>query len=73
MQHPDLTLSSRPCVRWTQGRPDDLGAVVASLRSAFGLRHIYCWHGLSAYWSGVATDEPGMATYQARAAPAIPV
>ena len=47
-----------------QGRPDNLRAVVASLRAAFGLRHIYCWHGLSAYWSGVAPDEPGMAAYQ---------
>jgi len=41
--------------------------VVASLRAEFGLRHVWCWHGLSAYWSGVAPDEPAMAAYQARA------
>ena len=46
--------------------------MVASLRATFGLRHIYCWHGLSAYWSGVAPDEPGMAAYQVRTAAPLP-
>ncbi len=28
--------------------------VVQSLRDAYGVQYVYCWHGLSAYWSGVA-------------------
>lgn len=38
-----------------QDEPERLGEVVASLQAMWGLKHIYCWHGLAAYWSGVAT------------------
>lgn len=37
-----------------QEEPERLGDVVASLRQLWGVKHIYCWHGLAAYWSGVA-------------------
>lgn len=39
-----------------------------SLKERFGLSYIYCWHGLPAYWSGVATpeDAPAMTKYGAR-------
>lgn len=52
---------------WTE-EPERLGDVVASLRQLWGLKHIYCWHGLAAYWSGVApgSDEAGVAKYDAR-------
>ena len=41
--------------------------VVSSLKQLYGLRYIYCWHGLSAYWSGVSPDpkERGVAKYNA--------
>ncbi|DBA91995.1 TPA: hypothetical protein ACH3X2_003884 [Trebouxia sp. C0005] len=58
---------------WTE-EPERLGDVVASLRQLWGLKHIYCWHGLAAYWSGVATgkDEAGVAKYDARIMYALP-
>lgn len=37
--------------------------MVASLRQLWGLKHIYCWHGLAAYWSGVATGQPPLHQY----------
>ena len=40
-----------------QEEPERLGDVVASLRQLWGLKHIYCWHGLAAYWSGVAPGQ----------------
>ena len=42
--------------------------MVKSLRKSFGIEYIYAWHGLSAYWSGVApaSEAPGMAKYNAR-------
>jgi hypothetical protein len=42
--------------------------VVSSLKQLYGLRYIYCWHGLSSYWSGISTDprEMGVAKYNAR-------
>ena len=49
-----------------QGRPESLGGVVSSLKQLYGLRDIFCWHGLSLYWSGVSTDEPAVAKYKAR-------
>jgi raffinose synthase len=45
------------------GRPDDLAAVVAHLRGRLDVRYVYCWHGLSAYWSGVSPEAPAMARY----------
>ncbi len=52
----------------TQGRTEDLASVVRSLRRSFGIEYIYAWHGLSAYWSGVApaSEAPGMTKYNAR-------
>ena len=39
-----------------------------SLRRSYGIEYIYAWHGLSAYWSGVApaSEAPGMAKYNSR-------
>jgi raffinose synthase len=31
----------------------DFQSTVASFRSRFGIRYVYCWHGLPAYWGGV--------------------
>lgn len=51
-----------------QGRPAQLGKVVRSLKRNFQLHYVYCWHGLPAYWSGVALprEAPGVAKYEAR-------
>ena len=50
-----------------QENEEQLGSVVSSLKQLYGLRYIYCWHGLSAYWSGVSPDpkEHGVAKYKA--------
>ncbi len=31
----------------------------------FGLKYVYCWHGLPAYWAGISPDAPEMAPYGA--------
>ena len=49
-----------------QGRPGALGQVVAVLKAVYGLDHVYVWHGLSAYWSGLSHEEPGVAQYEPR-------
>lgn len=51
-----------------QEEPPRLGSVVQSLKARFGLEYVYCWHGLPAYWSGVATpeDAPQMAKYASK-------
>ena len=58
LQTCDLEVSK--CVGNMQDEPERLGEVVASLQAMWGLKHIYCWHGLAAYWSGVATGQPPM-------------
>ena len=57
-----LLLSSGLCL--VQEEPERLGDVVASLRQLWGLKHIYCWHGLAAYWSGVAPGLEGFCCLQ---------
>ena len=56
------------CPNWhpPQGRQEQLGVVVSSLKQLYGLRDVFCWHGLSLYWSGVSTQEPGVAKYKAQ-------
>ena len=49
-----------------QGKPEALGDVVRSLKSVFNLQHVYVWHGLSAYWSGVSVDDEGVSQYNSR-------
>ena len=51
-----------------QDKPPQLNRVVKMLKGRFGLDYIYCWHGLPAYWSGVAVAEeaPGVAKYKAK-------
>ncbi|KAL4431159.1 hypothetical protein ABPG75_006415 [Micractinium tetrahymenae] len=48
----------------TSGRREDLRSVVEHLRKRFNVQYIYCWHGLSAYWSGVSPNAPAVAKYQ---------
>ncbi|CAL8470414.1 g9956 [Coccomyxa elongata] len=48
------------------GSPEQLGKVVDSLKQLYGLRYIYCWHGLSCYWSGVSPYEKELEKYKAR-------
>lgn len=48
------------------GKEEDLASVVAHLRSEMKVEFIYCWHGLSAYWSGVCPDSPAMRKYRPR-------
>ena len=49
-----------------QGKPGALGQVVAVLKAVYQLDHVYVWHGLSAYWSGLSHEEEGVAQYQPR-------
>lgn len=49
-----------------QGSTEQLGKVVDSLKQLYGLRYIYCWHGLSCYWSGVSPYEKELEKYKAR-------
>lgn len=48
------------------GKREDLASVVAHLRNNLDVDYIYCWHGLSAYWSGVCPDSPAMRKYRPR-------
>ena len=58
---------NKGCPFVAQENQEQLGSVVSSLKQLYGLRYIYCWHGLSAYWSGVSPDpnEQGVAKYKA--------
>lgn len=47
-------------------REDNLGSVVAHLRSELNVRFVYCWHGLSAYWCGVSPEAASMQRYLPR-------
>lgn len=49
-----------------QGKPGALGQVVAVLKAVYQLEHVYVWHGLSAYWSGLSHEEDGVAQYHPR-------
>ena len=53
--------------RGLQDQEETFGVVVSSLKRLYGLHYIYCWHGLSAYWSGVSADpnEQDVAKYNA--------
>lgn len=48
------------------GRPENLASVVNHLRNQLSVKYIYCWHGLSAYWSGVCPSSPAMQRYNPR-------
>ncbi|GFR50303.1 hypothetical protein Agub_g12493, partial [Astrephomene gubernaculifera] len=41
------------------GVPEALGTVVAHIKRKFGVRYIYCWHGLPGYWAGVMPTDGG--------------
>lgn len=47
----------------SSGRREDLKSVVDHLRKRFNVQYVYCWHGLSAYWSGVSPNSPSMSQY----------
>ncbi|GIM11600.1 hypothetical protein Vretimale_15098 [Volvox reticuliferus] len=54
--HPD----AGPDVDWA-GVPEALGTVVAHIKRKFGVRYVYCWHGLPGYWAGVMPTDDGAA------------
>jgi raffinose synthase len=33
--------------------PEDFRGVIDGFRRNFGVRYVYCWHGLPAYWGGI--------------------
>lgn len=51
--------------KWKE-KEENLSHVVSYLKEEFGVRYIYCWHGLPAYWSGVMPEGPGVAKYNAK-------
>lgn len=58
---PDATADAVGC-----GKPEALASVISHLKQNLKIRFVYCWHGLSAYWSGVHPDAPGTQKYGAR-------
>lgn len=46
--------------------PDRLGYVASYIKKKFGVKFIYCWHGLPAYWAGVMPNALPMAQLDAR-------
>lgn len=46
--------------------PDRLGTVTGYIKEKFGIKFIYCWHGLPAYWAGVMPNALPMAELNAR-------
>ncbi|GLC45302.1 hypothetical protein PLESTB_000307100 [Pleodorina starrii] len=52
--HPD----AGPDTDWA-GVPEALGTVVAHIKRKFGVRYVYCWHGLPGYWAGVMPTDTG--------------
>ena len=46
------------------GKKENLASVIAHMRESLAIEYIYCWHGLSAYWSGVCPDAPAMKKYR---------
>eukprot|EP00210_Caulerpa_lentillifera_P006619 g6324.t1 len=51
--------------KWRK-RKENLKEVIGHLKSEFGVRYVYLWHGLSAYWSGVSNEGPEVAKYQSQ-------
>jgi len=42
-----------------------IAAIIAAITAAaaavrFGVHHVYCWHGLPAYWGGIMPDAPAL-------------
>lgn len=58
---PDATADAIGC-----GKQEALASVISHLKQNLEVRFVYCWHGLSAYWSGVHPDAPGTKKYGAR-------
>jgi len=56
----------------TKGVSSNLGLVTRSLKREFGLKFIYCWHGLPGYWGGVSPESPVMKRLKPRVMPANP-
>ncbi|EFJ39616.1 hypothetical protein VOLCADRAFT_100756, partial [Volvox carteri f. nagariensis] len=54
--HPD----AGPDTDWA-GSQEALGTVVAHIKRKFGVRYVYCWHGLPGYWAGVMPTDDGAA------------
>jgi len=47
-------------------KTENLSSVVAHLKDNLAVQYVYCWHGLSAYWSGVSATSPAMQKYNPR-------
>lgn len=53
-------------------REERFGEVVRHLKASYGLKYVYCWHGLPAYWAGVMPGAPEMAAHAPRLVAAKP-
>lgn len=49
-----------------QSKPEDLKAVVKTIKEEFGISLVYCWHALHAYWNGVAASAAGTKLYSSQ-------
>jgi len=54
-----------------QGQPNDLlnapggdlGSVVSEIKRQFGVKFVYAWHAMGAFWGGLGVNDPGVAKY----------
>ncbi|WIA40450.1 hypothetical protein OEZ86_013807 [Tetradesmus obliquus] len=53
-------LDAGPEEDW-EATPADFRGVVQHIKQKFGIRYVYCWHGLPAYWGGVMPGTPSLA------------
>ena len=42
---------------------EDFKSVVEMLKDNLGVEYIFCWHGISAYWSGISVEAHAMQKY----------
>lgn len=42
----------------------DLAAVVSAIKKRFGVRYVYAWHAMGAFWGGLGIQDPGVKKYQ---------
>lgn len=52
-------LDAGPEEDW-EATPADLRGVVTHIKQKFGVNHVYCWHGLPAYWGGIMPGAPAL-------------
>jgi hypothetical protein len=50
----------------------DLAAVVEAIKTRYGVRFVYAWHAMGAFWGGLGLHDPGVAKYGAQLLDPVP-